>query len=102
VYLFAMTGNFWKPSVLVNIQSNSFKPLNVYPNPTRNQINIEGGELTESRFEYEVVELNGKVLLKGEVKDAGNKIDVSSLQNGLYFIKLNFNNKFINTKVIKY
>lgn len=102
VYVFAMTGNFWKPSVLVNIQSNSFKPLNVYPNPTRNQINIEGGELTESRFEYEVVELNGKVLLKGEVKDAGNKIDVSSLQNGLYFIKLNFNNKFINTKVIKY
>ena len=67
--------------------NNSFS---VYPNPTTNQVSIKG-ELNSNFFE--IIDINGKVVLTDK---ATNKIDISMLQKGIYFIKMSNNiTKFI-------
>lgn len=55
----------------------------VSPNPVYNTINLN---LPYGENEYEIVNINGIVFLKGRTTD--NQIDVSELPNGVYFLKV--------------
>lgn len=73
--------------------------LNIFPNPTRGFINIEieGGNF--DHFSYTLFDSVGKMLGNNQLS---NQLDVSFLQNGIYFIKI-MNNKtseVINRKII--
>ena len=58
------------------------KSIDVYPNPASQSIQIN----TNSAFtNYYIVDILGKVVTKGSV-NKNNNIDISALENGLYFI----------------
>ena len=72
--------------------------LNVYPNPTQNQLFITSA--SQEPMRYEVYDVLGKNVLKGEYMDSG--IDLSPLDNGMYFVKLATGNGLLSTqKVLK-
>jgi hypothetical protein len=58
----------------------------VYPNPATDELNIElqckGG------VKYMLSDITGKAISNGELNDAANKVNVSSLQNGIYILTL--------------
>lgn len=58
--------------------------IDVYPNPVSNTLSIKG---TPVDAEVEVFSLNGKKHLSGVI-NANNYLDVSSLQSGLYLLKI--------------
>jgi len=62
----------------------------VYPNPTSNFIQIIGA-LEE--FEYEIFDINGKIVMKGNNKNQ-NTIKVENLVNGVYFLNIDAFNTF--------
>lgn len=64
--------------------------LNVYPNPTANEVTIQNAN--EMALEYQVYDLAGKVILKGSTSSALFKFDLSDKSAGIYIVK------FINTK----
>ncbi|MEJ6801376.1 MAG: choice-of-anchor B family protein [Crocinitomicaceae bacterium] len=69
----------------VNIEFKENDPYVIYPNPAANEFNIDG--LTKDA-QYEIVTINGRKVLSGSISPTENKIDVTVLQDGVYFIRL--------------
>ncbi len=71
--------------------------LNIYPNPAIDFIEIS----TENQLSSSVVtitDLNGKILFEKKPETESNKIDVSGLQAGIYFVNIKDNNGHISAR----
>ena len=66
----------------------------VYPNPTTNFISSE--EFKQGS-EYQIYDVNGSLVRQGRLLNS-EQVDVSSLTNGTYFIKVHKNNKQNSTR----
>ncbi len=73
--------------------------INIYPNPADELLIVE----TQIPLTKLVVyDLSGKLLLENNGMDQlQSTIDVSGLSTGIYFIKLQFNNKYVVAKFVK-
>ena len=65
--------------------------IKIYPNPSSNILHISS---EVDVVELKILDLNGKIILNPL---PSNKVDISSLKNGIYLLKVN--NSFI--KVLK-
>lgn len=77
----------------VGISENaSTGQLNLYPNPAKDKIILESGDITETKVQVRVFRLDGKVLHSEEIPASGLPfkcaIDVSLLPAGNYFISV--------------
>jgi len=72
--------------------------INIYPNPTRGQLQIAAPEMIESVM---IFGANGAQLATYGKVDDNASIDVSSLQPGLYFISIKTATGVVNKKFIK-
>jgi len=70
----------------------------IYPNPTNSTLFIKTAYL--SSFQFSIINAMGQVIMQGRLND--NSIDVSSLQSGIYFVRLKGENgQWFNSKFIK-
>jgi hypothetical protein len=65
--------------------------LNIYPNPTSDYIKISASAIGEKSNLMLLYDITGKLIMKGEITQARNSIDVRYLSVGIYFIKVIFN-----------
>jgi len=73
--------------------------VKVYPNPTTGLVNIQSQEELRS---YEVVNLLGQVLLKGQLKQGQNSIMIESLSTGTFILNITTaEGKVMSRKVIR-
>lgn len=70
----------------------------IYPNPASNHIIIEAK--TDLEPEYEIIDINGKLLLKGKTQSL-QPISISSLESGFYFLNVKTNQGKATYKFIK-
>lgn len=61
--------------------STALEAVSIYPNPSKDTVNIELPDTHIKEFSFEITELSGKVLLK---KNNETKINVSGLLEGAY------------------
>lgn len=76
----------------------------LYPNPSSGKVNIDVSLENDDNIEIYLYDLTGKLLKKYETKSNRNQIhslDISSFNDGLYFIKVIAENKEHFFKVIK-
>lgn len=59
--------------------------VNIYPNPTIDELIIEQDGLNTS---YLIMDANGKTLLRGNLKSNKSSVNVSSLANGIYILSI--------------
>jgi len=94
----------YQESVLaVSEEANSNK-IKFYPNPVKNKLNINLGNISNQEVELQIVDICGRTIYNNQHLIKDNKISYSTaaLNSGLYFIKLNFNNGTTNSfKFIK-
>lgn len=57
--------------------------FSLYPNPATDKVNINVGEAGE----VSVVDMTGRQMLQQKVATGSNTVDVSTLSNGVYFVK---------------
>ncbi len=76
--------------------------LNIYPNPTAGilRIDIETGT-TYNVSEYHIYDLNGNKMLTGNIYPGSSELDVSSLKNGLYVLRIILGDMVYDWKIIK-
>ena len=75
---------------------SSLEKIKIYPNPTKNTINIEvPKDILE--FKVELKDTTGRIISTHENE---NKIDVSLLENGIYFCTLYFGQESETRKII--
>lgn len=89
-----LSGNF-KAEICstLNSESKVEKTLKIFPNPASNYIKLTSSFINSS---YRISDVLGKEILAGKVTQS-TKIDVTSLKNGLYFLKIDtkYSVKFI-------
>jgi len=85
----------------VDIEENQLnKAFNIYPNPTSSSLYLEN--LSENTvYKYFVCNSNGQLLLTGKLFNNSNTVDVSSLNSGLYFMKIKSDQGISTMKFIK-
>lgn len=77
-----------------NTTSEALDLVKVYPNPVTNMLSIESENLVEQVL---LSDLQGKQVLISY----GNKIDISSIPNGLYFITIQIKGEIVTKKIQK-
>jgi hypothetical protein len=78
--------------------TNPEKLLDIYPNPTKNIINLKGKEA----YSIELVSISGNVILQHQMEQLNESIDLSVCPNGIYLLKIiNKEGKINIQKVIK-
>lgn len=75
--------------------------FDVYPNPASMVINIET-PVDASEFNYQITDIQGRIVLKGRVSSGVHQVDISGLVNGIYTVVLSSENeyKFIRRLVV--
>ncbi|MDD5149001.1 MAG: T9SS type A sorting domain-containing protein [Flavobacterium sp.] len=84
------------------LNTNSFdinSNLKLYPNPTKEMINIDFYEVEDANLE--VSDMNGRVLLTQKLKNTSNKIDIRNLATGMYLFTVTSDKGTATSKVIK-
>jgi hypothetical protein len=80
-----------------NNQWKATKEFFVYPNPSNGLITVElGNNLNKT---IEIIDVTGRVLLVNKTFEEKSDFNISNLSNGIYFVRLNSENK--NTMVLK-
>ncbi len=70
--------------------------FSVYPNPTDGLLNIEG----KGNYSAEIYGLDGRRYYKESGLFENSRLDLSDLQSGMYFVKIQQENKFLTKKII--
>jgi hypothetical protein len=60
--------------------------IKVYPNPTADFVSVESG--SERGFEYQVLDIDAKVILADRASTQTKRIDVSHLPNDVYLMEI--------------
>ncbi len=86
---------------LTNIETNEKASLKVYPNPSKDIINVDIEADRFSSSEIELFDIQGRMVKRTKLNaQIGNRIDVSSLNPGAYTYRVVINGKGISGKVI--
>jgi hypothetical protein len=73
--------------------------MNVYPNPANGQVLILISEISD--YEIKLVDITGRAVITSEInQDNKTKVDVSQLQNGIYFVQITGNGHTTTQKII--
>jgi hypothetical protein len=87
-------GNLVPLSIFTNVREvyKSFKEVNVYPNPAKTRLNYSVNPVEDLKFRTQLVDVTGRIV-HDEVNDGTGyhtgSIDVSSLNEGMYILRLN-------------
>ena len=81
----------------VSVAENPLANVKLYPNPTSGQLSIEAEDMTL----VSVYDLVGQCVMQMPAKDSQATLDMSQLQNGIYFIKVNTSNGSAVQRVVK-
>lgn len=100
LWLFGGTGNssmingsgllndLWKlvPSITTSISEYGNEEVNVYPNPTSDQLIIQAGKT--KILKCELIDMSGKIVFEGEVNEFNTNINIQSIKSGLYTLRI--------------
>ena len=70
----------------------------IFPNPTVDSINVTASEIIKS---YQLVDVQGKILISHKHNETGLKLDVSNQPKGIYFLTMTFYKGVSTEKIIK-
>lgn len=80
--------------------------LNVYPNPTRDRLNLSMKAFNIPSLEYAIVDQLGRVVYQSSERNLGGwirrTIDVADLRSGAYLLRLSSETGVITTRFIKH
>ncbi|ALO15848.1 hypothetical protein L21SP5_02215 [Salinivirga cyanobacteriivorans] len=75
---------------------NSPQDLTVYPNPAQNTLFVNG---FNGDAQVDIISMDGKVVMNKQIES--NRVDVASLNEGLYIIRITNNNEVYTTRFVK-
>ncbi|MBJ7427940.1 MAG: T9SS type A sorting domain-containing protein [Bacteroidia bacterium] len=98
----SITVNFTLGS-MVSVENKLNAELLVYPNPVNDKLIVQLPENIGKTAQIELMDLTGKVLVSKTINNINNTItiDCSSLNTGMYLIKLQSENLVLSKKILK-
>jgi hypothetical protein len=88
------------PLGVKNIVSNNFNVINIFPNPTTDQVSFTIPSVSSNEnVSYTVLDLAGRIVLEGNTKKSS--INVTSLMRGIYTLRIESSTQKVSGKFIK-
>ena len=84
----------------LTIEKSILNSINISPNPITTIFNIDGVLGALNMYEIKVLDVLGKQVFH-QKEAISNQIDISFLENGVYFIRVSKENKYKTFKIIK-
>jgi len=84
-------------SVLTSIETNLNESLNIYPNPAENWVYIETNSIIKK---ITILDLSGKTVKHCMPNKSKCNFNISSLENGVYFLQVQNKNETVTQKII--
>lgn len=81
-------------------EESSENEIRVYPNPVRNSLSIDLRSKTGQKTEIEILDMAGRSMFSETINYFDN-IDLSTLENGIYVLRINNNNGTFTKKIVK-
>ncbi len=86
------------------LTTSTFFPLyenevQIFPNPANDFLHVSFGTASNNCF-YRIFDVTNKVVARSKVDESKLKIDLSAINNGVYFIQLFDGNQYISKKFI--
>ncbi|APY10789.1 hypothetical protein BWZ22_05840 [Seonamhaeicola sp. S2-3] len=81
----------------LSTEKKNINNLTVYPNPTKNKVYLN----LDQESSYVLTNINGQVIISNILDKGENTINLSELQNGLYFLNIKSSLGTITKKIIK-
>ena len=72
----------------------------VYPNPVIDLLTITLSDLDNAQFE--LIDIHGKMIISATTITSGQKVDVSNLESGIYFVRLISDDNRMIKRIVKY
>jgi len=102
----------WRDSLQINISNQGVGVSNIenndeikiFPNPVTNDVltvNIESGMAARGNIRYTIVDVNGKQVSQGKIKEELTTIRMGNLAAGTYFLHLKGDNINVRRTVVK-
>lgn len=90
------------PNEVLGFEGYSDFSISVFPNPTVNKITINWEESDITSINYQLINQNGQVLIKGVLDFKNHQIDLSNLASSLYYLTIaNSKNQLKKFKIVK-
>jgi hypothetical protein len=86
--------------VMSVIQQETFKGIVVYPNPAKGFINIFSKDETAIGVTMQLFSPTGQLLLKRQLTNRNEKIDISKYASGIYYLQLLNKTKLLSSQKI--
>jgi aminopeptidase YwaD len=89
-------------TVLGNQDFNEDNQVSFFPNPVKDYLNINKGNLTAADYTFSIIDINGKTALSQEFTNASllESINVSHLSSGIYMGVLQTDTNRITKKIV--
>lgn len=88
----------------VNNEPNTFAQLKIFPNPTSNFLNLQS-EMKAGKYTITISDITGRLVLKQSVFPVNQalhaKMEISSLNKGIYLVEVNGENDIIRSTFVK-
>ena len=84
----------------LNVASFSESSFKIFPNPSNGVFTLEMNNFNDSEYDVEFISVNGSSVLKQHIGNETNQVNASSLNPGLYFLKVSSLNSSTFKKVI--
>lgn len=82
------------------IYEGTLNGLNVYPNPSIGELNLDLSTTTEKISSWQLVDLQGRVVLSGANNASKITVDVSSVEKGVYVVSVFTQNSSASVPVV--
>ncbi len=87
-------------SIVTGAENTLTSPVAIYPNPANNKLYISN-LLYNQKMEIEIIDMNGQIIHSQKLEKIETEIEISSLQAGIYFIKLKRDEEINVIKFVK-
>jgi len=88
-------------TTLDEINSLKHQDLQLYPNPTTDNLSLDFGSEVE-KGQVTILDLQGRSLMTQSIANCVKEtLNISSLSNGIYFVKVLANGKMMNSRFVK-
>lgn len=97
------TLHFAKASTVLEIADNEDYGVSFFPNPIKDMVHINLGNLTENNYTFSLIDINGKTVFSRLLENAKQleSINLELIPSGVYLGVLETNGKRISKKLIK-
>jgi hypothetical protein len=80
----------------VQTSINEYTALKIFPNPAKESIQIQ---LDQMEYHYQLLDINGQLIESGHA-NSSTTIYRNAIPNGMYFLRIQFQNQTITNKII--